>query len=99
MEPITCHRICNHVQHIHDQGIQPQELVRTQRLLSNEYAFSTETPAQLASLYGYYQTIADMALAREYPQQVQAITAEQIQTMAQQYLTPNCYAVTALEPL
>ncbi|MGB0561303.1 MAG: M16 family metallopeptidase [Spirulinaceae cyanobacterium] len=80
------------------EGIAPEELSRTQRLLTNEYAFSTETPGQLASLYGYYQTIAEAALATEYPQRIQAITLEQVQAVAQTYITPDCYVVTTLIP-
>lgn len=39
-----------------------QELTRAKRLLCNDYAFSTETPSQLAGLYGYYNTIATAEL-------------------------------------
>lgn len=91
--------IVEHLQRLHHQGVQSGELARTQRLLTNEYAFSTETPAQIAGLYGYYQTIADATLAVEYPERIQVTTAEQLQAVASQYLSPDCYAVTTLKPM
>lgn len=90
--------IWEQLQQLHRAGISPTELARTQRLLTNEYAFSTETPAQIAGLYGYYQTIANATLAVEYPQRIQAMTLEQLQAVVHQYLSLDCYAVTTLKP-
>jgi predicted Zn-dependent peptidase len=59
--------ICEHLQHLHDHPVTPAELHRTQQLLANDYIFSTETPGQLAGLYGYYQTLRAADLSPSYP--------------------------------
>lgn len=79
-------------------SISEAELNRCQRLLCNDYAFSTEAPNQLASLYGYYHTIADAKVALSYPEQIQNFTVSDLQQLAQRYLSPQYYAVTVMEP-
>jgi predicted Zn-dependent peptidase len=74
------------------------ELRRCQRFLCNDYAFSTETPAQLAGLYGYYSTLGQMETAGAYPKMVQSLTAEDLCHAARDYLSPYHYAVTIMEP-
>lgn len=74
------------------------ELNRCKRLLCNDYAFSTEAPNQLASLYGYYNTIANVELAITYPDRIAGFQAEELQRLARQYLSPNYYAVTVIQP-
>ncbi len=78
--------------------ISPGELSRCKRFLCNDHAFSTETPSQLAGLYGYYNTIAEPKLALIYPEQIQSFTAEELQSLAQAYLSPHSYAVTVVKP-
>ena len=90
--------ICAHLNDLQTTPVSPAELARCQRLLCNNYAFSTETPNQLASLYGYYNTIAEAKLAVIYPQQIQSFQAEDIQRLAIQYLSSDHYAVTVLKP-
>ncbi len=90
--------ILTHLDNLQSQGISEQELVRTRRLLCNEYAFSTETPNQLTGLYGYYNTIAQAELAVAYPDQIQSLNAQELQQLAKQYLSPQHYAVTILKP-
>lgn len=97
LEPVEA-KVVEHLQQIHDCGIQAKELARIKRLLINEYVFGTETPAQLASLYGYYHTIAAVTIAADYPQQIQAATCEQVQAIAQKLIPCDRYAVTTLVP-
>ena len=79
-------------------AITGEELARAQRLLCHDYIFSTETPGQLAGLYGYYHTLASAESALAYPQIIQDFTAAALQTLAQQYLSPHAYAITILRP-
>ena len=79
--------------------ISQAEMDRYQRFLCNDYAFSTETAIQLAGLYGYYHTIAQMDLATAYPQQISSFTPLELQQLAAQYLTPYRYAAVTLAPL
>ncbi len=88
-----------HLQDIITNGVSEQELARCQRLLCNDYAFSTETPNQIAGLYGYYSTIAQVELALTYPQQILSFDTQELQKIAQEYLSPNQYAVTVLKPV
>lgn len=90
--------ICRHLNQLQTQPIAQAELARAQRLLCNDYAFSTETPIQLAGLYGYYQTIAKAELSVTYPDKIQSFTVEDLQRLAKQYLSPHYYAVTILKP-
>lgn len=75
------------------------ELERCKRLLCNDFAFSTETPGQLAGLYGYYSTIATAELAVTYPSKIQAFKASDLQQLAQKYLSPVHYAAVVLKPI
>lgn len=90
--------ICAHLEELQNTPISPGELSRCQRLLCNDYAFSTEAPNQLAGLYGYYNTLAEAHIAISYPEHIQSFDAEELQQLAQQYLSPYSYAVTVLKP-
>lgn len=87
-----------HLNELQNTLISPGELARCKRFLCNDYAFSTETPTQLAGLYGYYSTIAQVELAMTYPAQIQSFQAEELRSLAQDYLSPHSYAVTVLKP-
>lgn len=75
------------------------ELARCKRLLCNDYAFSTETPSQLAGLYGYYETIATAEMAIAYTEKINSFQADDLQRLACQYLSPHYYAIASLKPL
>jgi predicted Zn-dependent peptidase len=90
--------ICDRLYELQTQPISTQELKRVQRLLCNDYSFSTETPAQIAGLYGYYFTIAQPEISVTYPDQIQSFQPRALQQLAQQYLDPQNYAVTVLQP-
>jgi zinc protease len=74
------------------------ELCRYKRLLCNDYAFSTETTSQMAGLYGYYSTIAQPELSMVYPKLIQAIESDELQQLADRYLSPRRYAATIVRP-
>lgn len=94
VEQVVCDRIAELAQH----PITEPELRRSQRLLCNDYAFSTETPGQIAGLYGYYGTIAQPELSVAYPDLIRAHNCETLQQLARQYLSPDRYAAMVLEP-
>ncbi len=87
-----------HLYDIGKNGISDNELRRCQRKLCNDFAFSTETPNQLAGLYGYYSTISTPEFAYIYPQNILAFTTAEIQTLAQDFISPHNYAVTVIYP-
>ncbi len=94
------------VQDLHRELISEEELQRSRRMLVNEFVFSTESPSQLASFFGYYDLLGSwvgqpgsgMALADDYLRQVQSLTAADLQALARQYLDPDNYVVTSLRP-
>ncbi|MEM1291760.1 MAG: pitrilysin family protein [Cyanobacteria bacterium P01_H01_bin.162] len=90
--------ICDRLSTLALQPVSPAELERAQRLLINDFAFSTETPGQLAGLYGYYDVVASAADSYSYPTRIQAHTPTSITTLAKSFLSPNAYASTILLP-
>lgn len=74
------------------------ELQRCQRVLCNDYAFSTETPAQIAGLYGYYSILGETETAGAYPRMIQSLTPQDLCQVIQTTLSPYDYAVTILKP-
>ncbi|NJL84052.1 MAG: insulinase family protein [Chloroflexaceae bacterium] len=90
--------LCDRLLEVQTQPIAPAELARAQRLLCNDYTFSTETASQLAGLYGYYETLAQAELAATYPWQIQQFSAQALQQLASRYLSPEHYGVTILKP-
>jgi len=84
---------------LQSQPIPENELNRAKRLLCNDYTFSTETPGQLAGLYGYYSTLGQVELSHSYPQRVQQLQPEKLQELAKTYLSPERYAITVMKPL
>jgi zinc protease len=91
--------ICDRLSELASTPVHPAELARCKRLLCNDYAFSTETPGQLAGLYGYYGMVADPTVIATYPERINAIQPEDLQRLAAQYLSPYHYAVVTLKPL
>ena len=83
---------------LQSEPISELELKRSQRLLCNDYAFSTETPAQLAGLYGYYFTVASPELSMIYPTEIQSFEPDDLQELARKYLSLDCHAVTVILP-
>ncbi|MDM9385620.1 pitrilysin family protein [Chlorogloeopsis sp. ULAP01] len=87
-----------HLNDLLSNGVSDREIARAQRLLCNDFAFSTETPNQLAGLYGYYNTIAQAEVAVTYPEKIKSFEVQELQQLAKDYLSPNHYAVTILKP-
>lgn len=92
-------KIRDRLEQLQTVPIPESELNRVKRLLLNDYAFSTETPSQLAGLYGYYSTIATVELSVTYPQHIHTMQASDLQAIAKQYISPDKYAVTVMKNL
>ncbi|MEZ2275542.1 MAG: M16 family metallopeptidase [Microcoleus sp.] len=91
--------ICDRLWQLQSELVSEVELLRCKRLLCNDFAFSIETPGQLAGLYGYYNTIAKAELAMSYPTKIQGFEPLDIQRLARQYLSPKHYAAVVLKPI
>ncbi len=90
--------ICDRLNQLQHHLISETEINRAKRQLVNDYIFSTETPSQLASVYGFYSIVATAAQSALYPQIISQLQPEQLQAIAQRYLSPERYAVTILKP-
>ena len=90
--------ICDRIASLATIPITHSELERAQRLLCNDYAFSMETPGQLAGLYGYYGTLATPELSLAYPNYVGDYTPQELRPLAAQYLSPSHCGTLALVP-
>ncbi|MEL7510187.1 MAG: pitrilysin family protein [Cyanobacteria bacterium J06554_1] len=90
--------ICDRIASLATIPITTIELERAQRVLCNDYAFSMETPGQLAGLYGYYGTLATPELSLAYPGYVDSYTTAQLMSLAQSYLSPHRCGSLALTP-
>lgn len=90
--------ICDRLSELAAIPLSEVELARCKRLLCNDYAFSTETPSQLAGLYGYYNTLATLEFASTYPQRIQSLQPEELQSLASHYLSPYHYAAVVVRP-
>lgn len=91
--------ICDRLWQLQSESVSELELLRGKRLLCNDFAFSIETPAQIAGLYGYYSTIAHAELALSYPTKIQSFEPSDLQRLAKQYLDPRHYAAVVLKPV
>ena len=96
LEPVE-QIICDRLGDLHERDISEVELELAKRLLCHDYIFSTETPSQLAGLYGYYQTLASAELAVSYPLKIQQFQTSDLKKLARQYLSPERYAITTME--
>jgi len=90
--------ILHEVEKLQQDGIGQAELDRARRMLTHELLFSAESPSQLASIYGYYETLVGVQRLQEYLELLQAFTPAQIRELAQQYLSPEAYVVALLKP-
>jgi predicted Zn-dependent peptidase len=90
-------KICEQIEQLHTIPVSAEVLARCQRLLCHDYIFSTETPGQLAGVYGYYQTIATAEWSTMYPKIIRKFTPEKLQHLARQYLSPERYGVTIMQ--
>jgi zinc protease len=90
--------ICDRLSELATIPISESELARCQRLLCNDYTFSTETPSQVAGLYGYYQMLTQAETAITYPSRIQSFNPESLRAIASEFLSPYRYAATILLP-
>lgn len=89
--------ICDRLHQLQHHLIPEAEINRAKRQLINDYIFSTETPSQLASVYGFYNIVATAAHSALYPQIISRLQAEELRAIALKYLTLDRYAVTVLK--
>lgn len=91
--------ICDRLWELGSEPVSDKELARAKRLLISDDTFAKETPSQLASIYGYYNTINCLQDCFAYSRFVTEFSAEELQHLARAYLSPERYASVKLKPL
>jgi predicted Zn-dependent peptidase len=92
--------IISQIGKIQKEAVTVSELERVKTQVANRFIFSSERPSDRANLYGYYHTqIGDLQPAFCYPQDIEALTLEDIQNACQEYLNPNAYGVVVVRPI
>lgn len=76
------------VQRLHETQLTSEELQTAKNKLLGQYALGKQTNAQIAQIFGWYETLnLGIAFDETFQQSVAAVTAEEIQQAVQQYLT------------
>jgi zinc protease len=97
--PVVEAAIVNHLSELQNTLVTETELARVRRQVANRFVFGNETPSDRASLYGYYHAMFhDLEPALRYSEQIQAVGAEAVQRVAQQYLSPTAYGLIVIKP-
>ena len=91
--------IARQIRTIQQEPIAAKDIDRIRTQVANRFVFANERPSDRANLYGYYYSqLQDLAPALNYPQHIQAISAEDLQLAAQKYLDPEAYGVVVMKP-
>ncbi|CAN1210989.1 pitrilysin family protein [Tumidithrix helvetica PCC 7403] len=102
LEPVE-HKILHHVAQLSTTLVTDAELDRAKRSLCNNFAFSLESPNQLASFLGYHGLLGCEDLcanwATIYCDLIRRVQPSDIKALAQKYLSPEHYAIASLIPI
>jgi zinc protease len=92
--------IANQIRSIQTEPIADKDIERIRTQVANRFVFANERPSDRANLYGfYYSQLQDLAPALNYPQHIQSISTQDLQTAAQKYLNPLAYGIVIMKPL
>ncbi len=91
--------IREHLQRFQTELVATKDIERIRKQVANRFVFANERPSDRANLYGYYYSqIQDLTPALNYPSLIQAVSAEDLQVAAQNYLDPDAYGVVVMKP-
>lgn len=91
--------IAEQIKTIQTELIAAKDIDRIRTQVANRFVFANERPSDRANLYGYYYSqLEDLAPALNYPQHIQAISAEDLRAAAQKYLDPEAYGTVVMKP-
>jgi len=90
--------ILKEVERLRTEPLTDEELAAAKRALRISYQFGNEAFSDQADAMGFYEAIANYRLAVDYIDRVEAVTAEQLQAVAQKYLDPNAYTLAIIRP-
>lgn len=91
--------ILEHIRQLQMECVVAADIARIRTQVANRFIFSNEKPSDRTSLYGYYLSqLNDLTPALNYPARIQAVTTQQIQQAAQEYLATDAYGIVTLKP-
>jgi zinc protease len=83
---------------LQENGVTEEELARAKRSAIAQAIYSLDNQTQLANIVGQALTIGrTLDDVQDWPSRIQAVTAEQVQAVAQKYLQPDASATGYLE--
>ncbi|APB32674.1 processing peptidase [Gloeomargarita lithophora Alchichica-D10] len=74
---------------LQEQLVSREDLRRAQRQLLHAYTFGTETPQQMARLYGYYHYMGCLEQGMNYRERLTQFRPEDLRSLAQTHLCPQ----------
>ena len=81
------------------ENISEKELNKAKKKLKSRFACEVETVSEIGESIGYYMTVCDdLALAEEYIPVCESITAEDLKSIAKEYLNINNAVISVLSP-
>ena len=86
------------VARLRDVPLAKDELDKAVTMLTTSFAFQTETNSDLAETLGYYECISNIEGALSYLDRVRAVTAEDIQRVAREFLKDDSYVLAIVRP-
>ena len=87
------------IRQLHAEPVLESELDRIRTQIANRFILGNETPSDRAGLYGYFNAmVGNLESALNYPSKIRALTVEELQQAAQQYLSPEAYGIVTIRP-
>ncbi|MGL5803884.1 MAG: M16 family metallopeptidase [Xenococcaceae cyanobacterium] len=91
--------IAQHIKKLQTELISEAELARIRTKVANRFIFANERPSDRADLYGYYYSqLATLEPGINYPAYIQAVTPEDVRSVASRYLSPEAYGIVIIKP-
>jgi zinc protease len=86
------------VDRLRDEPVGEEELARTRKGLRAQFAYGSEGVSSVAYWLGSLEAIHTHALYDDFADRLEAVTAEDLQRVAREYLTPDNRTVGWFEP-
>jgi zinc protease len=90
--------ILDEVEKLRNEPLTEEQLAEAKRVLRISYAFGNEAFSDQAGALGFYEAIDSYERAVDYIERVEAVTAEQLQAVAQKYFDPDAYTLAIVRP-
>jgi zinc protease len=91
--------LLEHVDRLQNELVPVAELRKVATQVANHYIFGNETPSSRANAYGYYQALTgSIDPVFSYADRIRALTPQDLQAAAQQYLSTQAYGVVTIKP-